>query len=358
MSAPRRTGDNRLLRRYAQVMLLWNPLICAAITLLHGVREFWIRFAISLSISVIVASLCFGVVYLTRWAEVRWAERRGRPAPEHGTGWYFALSMLMMPFGLFLAFQLVGTAFGFEVPFRFEQYRFGLLLGGGIAGAFLLWETRADARDAARVAELRIGELEKRELQSQLAALTAQMNPHLLFNALNTVAALIPSDPRKAEETIVRLAELYRGVIAASQRTTHPLDEELRLCEAYLMVEQARFGERLQSRVEIADELRGQPVPVLLLQPLVENAVKHGLAPRAAGGAITIRGRLVDQTLELVVEDDGVGLGADARPGAGVGIENARQRLRLAYGERASLELSPRPGGGTEARLRLPMEPK
>jgi sensor histidine kinase YesM len=93
----------------------------------------------------------------------------------------------------------------------------------------------------------------------------------------------------------------------------------------------------------------------LLLQPLVENAVKHGLAPRAAGGTITIRGSRVDGTLEFAVEDDGVGLGAASRPGAGVGIDNARQRLRLAYGEHASLELSARPGGGTQARLRLPM---
>jgi LytS/YehU family sensor histidine kinase len=156
----------------------------------------------------------------------------------------------------------------------------------------------------------------------------------------------------------VRLAELYRGVLASTKRVTHALDEELRICEAYLIVEQARFGERLHSRIEISEELRrtGPPVPVLLLQPLVENAVKHGLAPRGTGGAVSIRGRVVDRALELAVEDDGVGLGGSSQPGDGTGIVNARKRLQLSYGERASLELTPRPEGGTAAVLRIPLE--
>jgi hypothetical protein len=196
MTTMRRADERRLLIRYAQVLLFWNPLVCAFITLYLGAKNFWLQFRISMCISVVVATACFGAVWLLRAAEMLWFQRRGRPLPEHGTTFYFVQSLLVMPFGLFLAFQLVGLIFDFEVPFRFAEYRFGLGLGAFIAAIFLLWETRRDA-------QLRVRELETRELQAQLAALTAQMNPHLLFNALNTVASLIHSDPDKAEETVV-----------------------------------------------------------------------------------------------------------------------------------------------------------
>jgi LytS/YehU family sensor histidine kinase len=263
-----------------------------------------------------------------------------------------------MPFGLHCAFLLSHWLFGLAMPDGAAGYRIGWVMSVLITGVFFLWRTRREARDAARVQELRAAAAEQQKLAAQLSALTAQMNPHLLFNALNTVAALIPSDPVRAEAVVLRLAELYRGVLAATHRTTHALADELRICEAYLEIEKARFGERLCTRVELPTDLALEDleVPVLVLQPLVENAVTHGVAERSAGGSVSIRARAAGGRLELAVEDDGVGLGASRRKGAGIGVETTRHRLRLYYGDLAGLELAARPGGGTRAVLRLPIE--
>ncbi len=354
------TAEKRreLLRSYLWVEVVWNPVVTAVITFIqHPNGGFFSRFPISLFIGAVVSSLCFGGTSLSRVIEGWWTRRRGRPEVVHGTGWYLTLSALLMVPALFVAFQLTGRVFGIDFPFRWLDYQYGIFLGGIVTFVFFLWQTASDARDAARLAELRAREAEKSELVAQLAALTAQLNPHLLFNALNTVASLVRSDPDRAEETLLRLAELYRGVLAATTRNTHSLDAELKLCEAYLRVEQARFGDRLGVVVDVADDLRRDDVqvPVLVLQPLVENAVKHGLSPRTAPGTVAIRGHRDGAALELRVEDDGVGLDAPGAAGAGVGIENTRRRLRLCYAEGASLVLAAAPGGGAHAVLRLPM---
>jgi two-component system sensor histidine kinase AlgZ len=221
---------------------------------------------------------------------------------------------------------------------------------------FFLGRSRADARDAARAAELALKVAENQRLQAQLSALTAKLNPHLLFNALNTVAGLIPTQPAVAEQTVVRLAELYRGVLESMRRDTHSLAAELHLCEAYLDVEKARFGERLQSTVDEGNEKIGSlEVPVMILQPLIENAVRHGLSSRASGGRVDVRARVIGAQLELSVEDDGVGLGSSSHVGSGTGVAMCRERLRLRYGEGASLDLGARKSGGTRVALRLPL---
>jgi LytS/YehU family sensor histidine kinase len=187
------------------------------------------------------------------------------------------------------------------------------------------------------------------------------MNPHLLFNALNTVAALIPTDAARAEDTIVRLSELYRGVLESSRRTSHSLATELELCMNYLNVEQARLGSRLRTEliVDPAIDPVSVQVPVLTLQPLVENAVRHGIGPRASGGTIRLRIQSTPEAGLLVsVEDDGVGFGNSARRGSGTALENCRQRLRLGYGERGGLSISAGQSGGTTVQVRLPLAPE
>ncbi|HEY8073368.1 MAG TPA: histidine kinase, partial [Labilithrix sp.] len=205
-------------------------------------------------------------------------------------------------------------------------------------------------------------DLERANLEAQLAALTAEMNPHMLFNALNTIASLVHSDPDRAEQTVLELAEVYRGILRVSGAKTHTLAEELRLCEAYLRVERARFGDRLAIVLDVdAHALdRGPDVPVLVVQPLVENAIKHGLSPRASGGTVSLRVRVRGEgdAVDVLVEDDGVGLGASPSKGNGRALANCAERLRLAYGGEASLDVAANEGGGTRARLRLPAKKK
>ena len=190
------------------------------------------------------------------------------------------------------------------------------------------------------------------------------MNPHLLFNALNTVAALIPSDPASAEALTLRLAELYRAVLDACQKERHSLAEELMLCRAYLEIEHARFGDRLKFEIDCDPslDLAAISAPPLLVQPLIENAVKHGITPLVAGGSLRVSLARADGALRITVSDDGAGLGrAIASGGAaarrGTALANLRARLALAYGPAGSVSLLPRPSGGAEATLVLPLAP-
>jgi two-component sensor histidine kinase len=344
----------------AACLLVYNPVVCIGFRLMFGFGEDAVRrWLVSLAIADVVAIQCLlGVTAIVR-LEGAVRKARGRPPAERGILWSFLLSTLLMPFALpagFYAGGLASEALGLSfTPPDFAAYRVGLGFGVLVSGGFFLQRTRADAKDAIVRAEARIRDLDNRRLEAQLAALTAEMNPHLLFNALNTIAALIPRDPEGAEETVIELAGLYRGILRACGSATHSLSDELRLCEAYLRVEKARFGQRLAARHAIDDALdTSLHVPVLLLQPFVENAVKHGLSQRARGGAVSIGARRSKGGIALVVEDDGVGLGASRERGAGRALANCHERLRLAYGGRAGIELAERPGGGTRVTIQLP----
>jgi two-component sensor histidine kinase len=356
--APGPHWGHGLAKQYFRVLWLWNPLVTGVATLALGRGAgFWRGFPVSLLIATVSATVCFVPVALALALQHR-ARERGRPGPEHGRAWYMALALAAMPCGLLLSSYVSELVFGERAPASFQDYRLALFLGGVISGVFFLWQTQVDAKDAARSAELRREQAETQKLKAQLSALTAQLNPHLLFNALNTIVALVQTDPEQAEQTVLRLSDLYRGVLGATRRESHSLSQELDICQAYLDVERARFGERLSTRVEVGAGLSpdGVQVPALVLQPLVENAVTHGLSERAAGGSVVIRVESSPGQLTLSVMDDGVGLGQSTRQGSGLGIETTRQRLKLCYGEGASLELSPLPTGGTLALLRLPLQ--
>jgi two-component sensor histidine kinase len=351
---PPRAPKSRL-RLYGEVILFWNPLMTLAVLLVLGGKvHLGVKYLISLAIATIVATSGFALVAAVALVEDVVARKRGAPPATHGHSFWFMLSVVAMPPGMFIAFAalrfglgLIGVSFH---PPSFAEYRFGFFLGALISGLFFLWHTRKEA-------ELRYKEAENQRFQAQLAALAAQLNPHLLFNALNTVASLIRTDPARAEQTIVRLSELYRGVLRSTDRAVHRLADELALCRAYLEVEQARFGDRLRSSIEISGDLDPEAIelPVLLVQPLVENAVRHGLASRAEGGTVRIRAAAHAGELELVVEDDGVGLGRSPRAGSGIGLRACHERLRLQHGDRASLDVTRLPEGGTRALVRLPL---
>ncbi len=191
-------------------------------------------------------------------------------------------------------------------------------------------------------------------LRARLAALQAQVNPHFLFNTLNAIAALIPKDAAAAEETVERLASVLQYSIASSSRGRVKLGEELAAVRDYLDIEHARFGERLRSSIEVDRGLEDYAIPPMLLQPLVENAVLHGLSSRDEGGAVLVQGREEAGAMILRVSDDGVGPGGSKRRGNRTGLDNLRERLALTYGADAKLSVGARPGGGFECEIRVP----
>jgi two-component sensor histidine kinase len=346
---------------YLKSLFFWNPVFSLGFCLWFGLGDGFLRqWATSFFISTIVSNVCFGTVILISRLEPVIARLRNRPKPVHSVAWHFSLSVCAMPGGLYLALLITGRIYrSLGLPWHTDagDYKVSILIGTLIAGVFFLSKTRTDARITAKETALRMKQLENDRLQAQVSALTAQMNPHLLFNALNTVASLVPTDPKKAEEIILRLSELYRGVLDSSRRVTHSLTTELDICRAYLAVEHARFGSRLEAFIELHSNINADSyqVPVLTIQPLVENAVKHGLSTRTRGGKIRIHVYLEQNHLKVQIEDDGVGIGNSTNAGAGTGIMNCRDRIKLTYGEAGKLELLPRQEGGTLALMSLPI---
>ena len=201
---------------------------------------------------------------------------------------------------------------------------------------------------------LRAAQLEAGLAEARLEALRSQLQPHFLFNALNAIAELVHVDPAAAERTLVRLSELLRLALEAEGRQRVPLRDELRFTDAYLAIEQERFRDRLRIERAVDDDALDALVPQLVLQPLVENALVHGIGPRAGAGLVRITARRDGDVLRVEVEDDGRGV--PAQPVERVGLGNTRGRLAQLYGERARLVLEPRAGGGTVARLEMPFE--
>lgn len=202
-------------------------------------------------------------------------------------------------------------------------------------------------------ASLARAELERTE--AELRVLKLQLNPHFLFNSLHAVSALVHDAPDAAERMVVRLADLLRHAATRVGTQEVPLDEEVRTLEPFLEVEEIRMGGRLRVEWAVDADAREAWVPHMVLQPLVENAIKHGLAGRAEGGRVQVAARRRGPWLTLEVRDDGVGLAAAAGSvGAGIGTANTRARLEQLYGPLHALEIAPGEGGGTRVSLRIP----
>lgn len=190
-------------------------------------------------------------------------------------------------------------------------------------------------------------------LRAQLDALQARTHPHFLFNSLNLVASLISEDPELAERTLERLADLFRYALEGSKVRLVPLQREVDMVRDYLAIQQVRFGKRLSTSVELDARAAHVQVPPLLLQPLVENAILHGLASRKRV-SVHVRVRLEEERVLLDVQDDGPGPGASEHRGSQTSVSDLHARVRLLYGERGAFALEPAPGGGCMARIALP----
>jgi two-component system LytT family sensor kinase len=216
--------------------------------------------------------------------------------------------------------------------------------------------------------ERKLKEQERLLLEARLEALQRQINPHFLFNTLNSIGSLVRSRPELAREMIVRLASILRTLLK-NREAFVPFSEELAFTEDYLAIEVVRFGEKLRVVKEIAPESVNVIVPSMLLQPLIENSIKHGLEPRIGGGTIRLRSRVESGMLVLEVEDDGVGMAAQSdAAGNGIGLRNVRERMEMLYGAGSQVaegktgqapgvrfEINSRPGRGTCITLGLPL---
>jgi two-component system LytT family sensor kinase len=203
--------------------------------------------------------------------------------------------------------------------------------------------------------EMQMATLAEQLSSARFSALQAQLNPHFLFNTLNTIAVLVRDNDGPAAIRIVEhLSEVLRRTLSSHHSNEVTLQEELQLVRQYLSIEQARFSDRLRAEFEIDAAAISAAVPSFCLQHLVENAIRHGIARNPDGGCVKIRARRDRDMLELSVIDDGLGMGSEATIPKGHGIDNTRERLRSLYGDRASLTLKQRSAGGMSAILLLP----
>ena len=259
------------------------------------------------------------LMVLRFWGTSLVAEALGRPVPPAGRAlWYNG------PFYLFLL--MAAAALGLLVVYM-QRERDGAVLQANL----------------------------KAELASaRLQTLRLQLNPHFLFNALNSIASLVPSDAAKADTAIAALSAFLRASLSVTRGEETTLENELRLVDAYLEIEVLRF-EWLTVDLDVPDALRSACVPAFVLQLLVENAIRHGLAPRRTPGRVLIAARLDGDRLELCVSDDGVGFGTRAGDTSlGIGLQNVRARLAQLHGDEGTLTLAPSTPHGTVATIRIP----
>ncbi len=242
------------------------------------------------------------------------------------------------PFGLLLGYLVVAYL-------AVDLLLYLVIVGG--------WHV-LEARRQLSAREWRASRLEHDLKRAQLEALNLQLQPHFLFNTLNAIAGLALRDgAARTADAVALLGDLLRENLSPGAAGSVPLREEIRLLERYFEVWRLRLGDQVRLQASLAPETAGLRVPRFLLQPLIENAVVHGILPAGGARQITVRSALAGNALELLVEDDGSGLAA-ATAGRGVGLTNVRERLAHLYGDAGGLTLTPRAGGGTLVRVVLP----
>jgi two-component system LytT family sensor kinase len=204
--------------------------------------------------------------------------------------------------------------------------------------------------------ERKIEEQERLLVEARLAALTSQINPHFLFNTLNSVSSLIRTDPNQARIMVVRLSKVLRRLLRKHENFSS-LEDELSFIEDYLSIEVVRFGDKLRFEKDVAPDALDMLVPSMLLQPLVENSIKHGLSEKVEGGAIRISARRNGARLHLCVEDDGAGIPEsklNTLLDSGIGVTNVNERLKVLFGSEYRMWVESQPGCGTRIEIEVP----
>ncbi|MGL0814599.1 histidine kinase [Vibrio vulnificus] len=255
-------------------------------------------------------------------------------------------------FGILNARFWVGDYFGITdmVPVGLM----GLLFSGMCYFYFHSKEQQMLAAHELEVMKREKAEQERALLMSQLKQLQSQIEPHFLFNTLANISALMSCDVEKAQQMLTRLTDLLRSTLKSSREERTLLASELEILDAYLAIQKIRLGERLEYHIHCPEALKGCVIPPMLLQPLVENAITHGIEPKVQGGKVEVRVMKNELGLELRVVDTGVGFGQASRSGSGVGLNNIKQRLATLFGELGTLTLLEGRRGGVCAVIQMP----
>lgn len=330
---------------WLQLLIGWLPIWALFVTLLISAHpEVSLHHAVFIALRMIVAGAALGLLVQALTQRLPWPHPL-RPA--------FVAVHLVAAGAYAGCWVLANSAIESVV-----RGHIAIVVGYGLVPYLVLgvwlYVMVAGVSYAAQAAE-RAARIEAAAARARLAALRAQLNPHFLFNALHTVVQLIPREPRRAAQAAEQVAALLRTAIE-EDRDVVPLAEELAFVERYLDIERIRFGERLRVRVDLPDIARDAQLPSFALQTLVENAVRHGAAPRVEPTEIAIAGRLSNGTLRLSVQDTGAGAAdAGAQPdGAGTGLSRLRDRLAALYVGQARLDTASGPAGGFTATLTIP----
>ena len=257
---------------------------------------------------------------------------------------------------------LLGYPPGFQFPNYWEAYKFfvsfnlhlSLLIYGAVVGIWSAYNYYQKYRER----ELQTSKLEARLAQSRLQVLKMQLHPHFLFNTLNAISELIHRDPDAADRMLTDLSDLLRMSFENLEVQEVTLKQELEFLNKYIEIEQMRFHDRLKVEMTIAPETLDACVPNMILQPLVENAIKHGISPRATGGRIDIAATRNNGHLDITVADNGLGLpfGDTGAVSEGVGLSNTRRRLKHLYGDRHRFEIAAAGEGGVRVDLEIPFK--
>jgi len=335
----------------------WSPLVLVYAALIGASRTISATTAIVAAFSTVVWAAVLGVGAL--WLAQRWTW------PARPTARFFLIhaGMALIYAGLWDGLILLGIRqsvpswqrVGEEVASWLHWQTFeGVLIYAALCG--VTWARQSAARGRAQ--ESRVAHIEAQRVRAELEALRGRLDPHFLFNTLHSVTVLIQHDPVAAAQAVERLSALLRYVLDARQggREEVLLADEVAFTDAYLALESLRFGERLRVVRDISDSALRQRVPSFVLQSLVENALKHSIAPRAGGGVVRLGGRVEGAQLVLDVHDDGPGpLAHDDTRGLGVGLQALRQRIAVLYGDTARVDVRAVPGEGFGVSVYLPL---
>ena len=324
-------------------------------------RETWVQ-------SVCIAMSCWFLIDFGRIPLARWVHRNdpvGSPEAESDwPGW--PLMLVAIAIGSLLGFTLGNAVASFllQRPVGLGYFRGGtwrevtaLLLGSLIPGTAITYWFYSRETIAAKEAAVQVAQ--RQAAEHQLKLLESQLEPHMLFNTLANLRVLIGLDPVRAQAMLDQLIAFMRATLNGSRTSQHPLRAEFARLQDYLALMRVRMGDRLRPVFDLPDALADIPVPPLLLQPLVENGIKHGLEPAVEGGRIDVRAAREGDVLVLTVRDTGIGLSGPAGDGTRFGLVQVRERLTTLYGTQASLTLASAldPEGGTLATIRLPIRP-
>lgn len=269
------------------------------------------------------------------------------------TGWRGLLVVAVgIACGLLLGYPLGAWLTGIEQLSSARDHRLGMLITAAAGSAYAYYFYLRGKTQALLAAKMGA---ERDASQARMRLLQSQLEPHMLFNTLANLRALIGVDPSAAQQMLDRLNDYLRATLEANRSIAHPLSVEFDRLNDYLALMTIRMGARLQVALDLPNELRELSVPPLILQPLIENAIQHGLEPRIQGGRIEVRAARVGAALHLTVADSGVGFNPAALPAGRFGMAQVRERVASTYGGRGRLDVQSAPGAGTTVTLVLPL---